>query len=72
MTTAKTSLPLTIPLDVPTSWTPEQAFAVVDLLDSLRDLIWNHYNVQLLDQYRTHYQPDPGDRADPSSDDRPF
>jgi hypothetical protein len=34
--------PLTIPLNVPTYWTPEQAFAVAKLLDDLGDRIWAH------------------------------
>ena len=41
--------PLTIPLNIQAYWTPEQAFAVVELLDDLRDRIWAHYSVQLLD-----------------------
>jgi hypothetical protein len=49
--------PLTIPLNIPAYWTPEQAFAVVELLDDLRDRIWAHYAVQLLDQYRDQYGP---------------
>ena len=49
--------PLTIPLKIPAYWTPEQAFAVVELLDDLRDRIWAHYSVQLLDQYREQYGP---------------
>jgi len=39
--------PLTIPLNIPAYWTPEQAFAVVELPDR----IWAHYSAQLLDQY---------------------
>ncbi|HLY89649.1 MAG TPA: hypothetical protein VKQ27_11755 [Acetobacteraceae bacterium] len=31
--------------------------AVVELLDDLRDRIWTHYSVQLLDQYREQYGP---------------
>ena len=48
-----------------------QAFAVVELLDDLRDRIWAHYSAQLLDQYREQYGPaehHTGDAADnPSS-----
>jgi hypothetical protein len=51
------ALPLTIPLNIPAYWTPEQAFAVVELLDDLRDRIRQHYSVQLLDQYREHTAP---------------
>ena len=52
MTKTSNGLPLTIPLEIPAYWTPEQAFAVVELLDDLRDRIWAHYSAQLLDQYR--------------------
>ena len=57
MSKVSNALPLTIPLDIPAYWTPEQAFAVVELLDDLRDRIWTHYGVQLLDQYRDQYGP---------------
>jgi hypothetical protein len=33
MTKTSNGLPLTIPLEIPAYWTPEQAFAVVELLD---------------------------------------
>lgn len=48
--------PLHNPLRYPAYWTPEQALAVVELLDDLRELIWAHYDVQLidLDPDRTH------------------
>ena len=49
MSKVSNALPLTIPLKIPAYWTPEQAFAVVELLDDLRDRIWAHYSVQLLD-----------------------
>ena len=42
-----TGLPFTIPFAIPAYWTPEQALAVVDLLDDLRDRIWEHYDLQL-------------------------
>jgi len=49
MTKTSNGLPLTIPLEIPAYWTPEQAFAVVELLDDLRDRIWAHYSAQLLE-----------------------
>jgi len=64
MTKTSNGLPLTIPLEIPAYWTPEQAFAVVELLDDLRDRIWAHYSAQLLDQYREQYGP-----ADSHTDD---
>ncbi len=33
-------------------WSPEQAMAVVELLDDLRDRIWAHYDVALMTQFR--------------------
>ena len=31
---------------------PEQAMAVIEVLDDLRDRIWTHYETALLNQYR--------------------
>jgi len=50
-----TRLLLTIPFAIPAYWTPEQALAVVELLEDLRDLIWSHYGDQLRDEYRERY-----------------
>lgn len=33
-------------------WTPEQALAVVELLDDLREVIWNRYQLQLYERLR--------------------
>lgn len=33
-------------------WTPEQALAVVELLEDLRDRIWAHYELALFDLLR--------------------
>ena len=33
-------------------WTPEQAMAVIELLEDLRDRIWAHYELQLLMQFK--------------------
>lgn len=33
-------------------WSPEQALAVIELLDDLRDRIWAHYEVALLTKFR--------------------
>jgi hypothetical protein len=41
-----------IPLQIPTYWTPEQAFAVFELIDDLRDAIWRCYALQLQEEYR--------------------
>lgn len=36
-----------IPFIVHDNWTPEQALAVVELLDDLREMIWSHYQLPL-------------------------
>lgn len=58
---------------IPTLWTPEQALAVFELLDELRDKIWSLHADQiqaLLSEEQQH--PDPGTRHNPSSDDPSF
>jgi hypothetical protein len=72
MTKTTTSLPLTISLQIPTYWTPEQAFAVFDLVNDLRDAIWQCYGPQLLDEYRDQLQPAPIDQVDKAPGDPPF
>lgn len=48
---------LTIPVALPAYWTPDQALAVVELLDGLRELIWARYGLQLLDERRDKIRP---------------
>jgi hypothetical protein len=70
MTKASSGLPLTIALQIPTYWTPEQAFAVFELVNDLRDALWHRYSMQLQDQYRDQLNPHAPDLPDP--DDPPF
>lgn len=58
-------------------WSPEQAFAVVELLDDLRDRIWSHYALALIEECRDQFAPvscsDPVASHDPDNpDDPPF
>ncbi len=50
-----------VPLLIDPQWSPEQAMAVIELLDDLRDRIWAHYEVALRNSYRedriTHCDP---------------
>jgi len=65
-------LPLTINFKIPTYWTPEQAFAVFELLDDLRDQIGAHYSVQLFELSREqHLHPSSG-QDDSKVDDQSF
>jgi hypothetical protein len=36
-------------VEIPATWTPEQALAVFELLDEIRDKIWSRYGVRLQD-----------------------
>ena len=36
-------------VEIPVTWTPEQALAVFELLDEIRDKIWSRYGVRLQD-----------------------
>ena len=65
-------LPLTIALQIPTYWTPEQAFAVFELVTDLSDAIWQCYGLQLIEQYRDQLRPVAVDRADKAPGDPPF
>jgi len=52
MTASDTTPPWAISFALPAYWTPEQAFAVYELLSELRERIWSHYELQLIDQCR--------------------
>jgi hypothetical protein len=49
-------------LIIPDHWTPQQALAIFEFLDQLRDRIWARYGDQLTEQLRIERgQPDPND-----------
>jgi hypothetical protein len=48
------------------------SLAVVELLDDLRELIWDHYGPQLLDEIRDDRQPRPSNQSGSPLDDPPF
>ncbi len=56
-------------VDIPRSWTPEQALAVYELITDLRDAIWLLYGFQLMDELRgQRVDPAPGAVGDPSDE----
>lgn len=73
-TTTKVGLPLAIHFDIPAYWTPEEALAVYDLLNELRDAILNHYGEPLFELIREQYVPSNAPEAPPIpfDDDIPF
>ena len=72
MTKSDQSNPRTISLQIPTYWTPEQAFAVFELIDELRDAIWRCYALQLQDEYRDQLQHQAAECDPIDPDDLPF
>ena len=72
MTKSTKRLPLTIALQIPTYWTTEQAFAAFQLVDELREAIWQCYSLQIQDQYRDQLRPLPTDSDNENIGDPPF
>ena len=60
---------LRVLFELPNYWTPEQALAVYELLDDLRELILSRYDLQIMDAIREECAPSaPPDPSGPSSD----
>jgi hypothetical protein len=62
---------------IPADWSPEQALAVYELLDVLRERVWDRYQEQIIDQYRAYCTTEEDDpqlelRLFPFNDDIPF
>jgi hypothetical protein len=50
------------PITLPTHWSPEQAVAVFEILDELREQVWARYGLQIQQALR-----DECDTADPAA-----
>ena len=59
-----------LPFTVDATWTPEQALAVWELLDDLRDRIWTHYGLAIQDLMREQHIAN--DALDDYDQDLPF
>lgn len=61
-------------LKIPQHWSPEQALAVWECLENLAWLIWDRYQVQLIDLIQPNLDPDDTAQPDPldPDDDIPF
>ncbi len=59
----------TLPFGIATDWTPQQAYAVVELLDELRELIYAHYLGRIQEHLRDERQCHTPHQRD---DDPPF
>jgi hypothetical protein len=60
-----------LPFLIAADWTPEQAQAVVELLDDLRERIWAHYQMPLHDHSRQQRLPMPEDDGPQTDGDEP-
>jgi hypothetical protein len=61
-----------LPLLIDSHWTPEQAQAVFEVLNDLRERIWEHYALPLQELYRQQRMPDETDPHFPIDPDEPF
>ena len=64
-----------ISIGIPVTWTPEQALAVYELLDELRERVWEIYDFRLQDLLREQQQPPSLDDSDdplPPTQSEPF
>ena len=60
-----------VTVEIPVTWTPEQALAVWEMLDEMREKIWAHYSRQLqalLAEQRHYPDADNGDAGSCSND----
>ena len=63
---------LKIELEIPAYWSPEEALAVFELIDDLRDHIWAHYGLQLQDLIKEQQQLHQTDQPDLNQPELPF
>lgn len=61
-----------LPLVVPAYWTPQEALAVFELIDDLRERIWSIYQTNLQDLIQQQCHPAPCNPLQSDDDDMPF
>jgi hypothetical protein len=66
--------PSTAAVLIPTAWTPEQALAVFELFDELRDRLWEIHGCQIhaLLQQEQGFAARDSQSSEPNSEDPPF
>ncbi len=47
----------TVQIEIPTYWTPEQAAAVFDLIDEIREKIWAVHALHIQDEIQRQLRP---------------
>jgi len=68
----QSGLPLTVPFGVPTYWSPNQALAIFEFIDEMRDIIAALYSTTLHDEARRRANPTAYDANVIPDDDPPF
>jgi len=64
--------------NIPDDWSPEQALAIYQFLDALRERVWDRYQDQIIAQFRTECGGEEKDDAQleyplfPFNDEIPF
>ena len=61
-----------VPFIVQDDWTPEQALAVIELLDDLREVIWQSYQLPLQDLLREQRSTQNKSGSELNQTDSPF
>lgn len=62
-----------IPFLLPDDWTPEQAQAVLEFLDDLREVIWQHYLIPVQELLAEDCRTDSSSELPPrNEDEEPF
>jgi hypothetical protein len=61
-----------IELIVPAYWSPEQALAVFELIDDVREKIWDHYGLHLQKLIAEQHKPPLSHQANTGQAELPF
>ncbi|MDA1266877.1 MAG: hypothetical protein O2816_17490 [Planctomycetota bacterium] len=59
-------------IEVPTTWTPEEAITILGFVDGLLDAIWHAYGPVIRRHEELHGPPPPPDCPEADPDDIPF
>ncbi len=65
-------LPLTVPFGIPTYWSPDEALAIFEFIDEMRNLIAAIYATRLTEAARHQYHSPPADPVVVPDEELPF
>jgi hypothetical protein len=71
-TNHRSHTPRITPNAIPDDWTPDQALAVFELLDDLRERVWSCYGLQIQETIREQRSPSSTNQQSLPFDDPPF